>query len=216
MEVIELDFTIKKSVENAIDKICRTISTNGVCVIPTDTLYGISARICEETIGRIFEIKRRPAGKPIPILVDSFEMLRKVAIFDSRIEELMRKLWPGPISVILPKADGIPDSLTANTRKIMVRIPDNSFLVEIIRRIDAPITSTSANISGSGEVLDGSLLIKEFEEVSQRPDLVVDGGVLRSGLPSTILDLSSGNPRIVRFGAYPKEKVECVLGSERL
>jgi L-threonylcarbamoyladenylate synthase len=212
MEVIKLDFGDKKNVDKAVGRICHTILSNKIAVIPTDTIYGISARINEETVERIFAIKKRPRGRAIPVLVDSFKMFGRIAVFDSSTEAVMRKLLPGPISVILPKAEWVPDSLTANTHKIMARIPDNGFLMEILKRVGEPITATSANISDQEQISDGALLLKEFEKEDQKPDLIVDAGVLSSAVPSTILDFCQEHLKIVRLGAYPKERIETALG----
>jgi L-threonylcarbamoyladenylate synthase len=197
----------------AADAAYGTIAGHGIAAMPTDTAYGLSGLLEDSVIRRIFKIKGRPKDKPIPVIADSFEMVSRMAVLDKSVTDSLAKLWPGPLSVILQKKEGVSELLTAGTGKIMVRIPDDDFILMVLRKLAKPITSTSANVSGNPPIFNGDMLEKEFAGAEDTPDLVLNCGTLRLGAVSTIIDLSLGGmPELVRGGAYPNDKIESAFG----
>jgi L-threonylcarbamoyladenylate synthase len=177
-------------------KAAQLIRSGGIIVYPTETVYGLGANaLDEQTILRIFQIKKRPLKMPVFLAVSSLEMLQEVAEVTDKDLDLLEKLFPGPISVLVKKRNIVPDLLTAGSHLVGVRYPDHEMAIKIIDK-SGPITSTSANETGSMPPV-------RVEEVSQRirdkVDLVVDGGRSRYAQPSTLLDLSSRS--IIRKGA---------------
>ncbi len=197
----------KSHIQNAIKEAAEVIKKGGVCVIPTETGYGLSASIYnEDALRRIFEIKKRPFHKPLLILVNS---IKDAPVDLSRIspmaKRLMERFWPGPLTLLLPAKGGISEFLTAGTEKVGVRISDNEIAQRLINEVKCPITATSANLSGMG-------LPKTIEEVKRQlvnppPDYFLDGGKIKEGPPSTIVGIENDHIEIIREGAIRKEDI---------
>lgn len=167
-----------------IKEIVDIIKKGGVAVYPTDTVYGLGANALDErAVKKVFEMKRRSFKKPISIMVRDLEMAKKVASFNKDTEKIFKKILPGPITVILYKKKILPDILTGGSKKIGIRIPDCKFTKALMEKLDFPITTTSANISGK--------LIK--------------------GQASTVVDLTGSSPQILRVGPVTKkELLKCI------
>lgn len=179
-------------------KIARMALKKGSIIIyPTDTVYGIGANVFdEEAILKVFSIKKRPLNKPLSICISRIEDIKQVAKIDSKIETIIRNILPGPFTIILKKNDNISSLLTAGSDKIGIRIPDNSVCMDLSR--DFPITSTSANLSGydipesADEVLN---------QLGSSVDIMMDAGICKHGIPSTVIDMTVYPPKVLREGA---------------
>lgn len=180
----------------------RTIISGGVVVYPTETVYGIGASaLDEQAVMRVFQIKKRPLSMPIFLAVSSLEMLDTVAEIKTDDREILERLLPGPVSVLVKKKSLVPDLLTAGSPLVGIRFPDHETALRIIDAA-GPITSTSANRTGSPPPTSA----KEVStEIAGRVDMVLDGGRCKYAEPSTLLDLS--NRKIIRPGAE-LEKVQ--------
>lgn len=184
-----------------IDMAVRVLSHDGLIVYPTETVYGLGAdALSEDAVMRVYEAKNRPVGKPISVAVSDMDMLDAVAVVDDLSRAFIEQFLPGPVTVLLPAKSCLPAVLTGGTGLIGIRWPDHEIALAIISRFDAPITSTSANISDD-------IPPTCPEEVSVPHDYLVDGGDL-PGTPSTVVDLSTR--RILRRGAE-WEAVEAFL-----
>ncbi len=165
----------KKNIEKAREK----IKNGEVIIYPTDTLYGLGADIFnEKAIKKIFEIKKRNIKKPISIMVSNYKDIKKLAFVSDKQEKIIKKLLPGPYTIILKKRKIVSDLLTAGSSNVGIRIPKNKFCRILSENL--PITTTSANISG--EIDFDYRKLKGVE-------LILSGGKI-SGKPSTIIDLT--------------------------
>ncbi len=174
----------------------RIIIGGGVVVYPTETVYGLGANaLDEQAILRVFQIKKRPLSMPVFLAVSSLDMLEKVAFMEQKDIALLEQILPGPVSVLVKKRDIVPGLLTAGSPLVGIRYPDHETALRIIDQA-GPITSTSANRTGSPPPSSASEVSKE---IADRVDLVVDGGKSKYAEPSTLLDLSSR--KIIRPGA---------------
>ncbi len=168
-----------------------------IVVYPTDTVYGIAANIYDENaILKVFSAKNRSKNKPISICLNKIEDIRTVAHMDDKTEEIVKKLFPGSFTVILRKKSIISPILTAGSDDIGIRIPDNQLSRDLAS--DFPITSTSANISGV-DVPESP--IEVIEQLGSSVDLMLDAGICEYGLHSTVVDLTTDIPKVVRKGA---------------
>ena len=210
MEEIMLDYHSPGTVQESLTKAEKTLVGGGVIVFPTDTIYGLGANAFdEEAIARIYRIKKRDPLKPVSILVRDIRMARKAACIDSKTEEILRRIWPDSITVILRKKDVVPYSLTGGEENIAVRISSNQFIRELFERIDFPITATSANLAGEPNLLRAADIREKFSADKNVPNLFINAGDLDSQLASTIIDLTDiNNPRLVRMGMVGKEKLD--------
>jgi L-threonylcarbamoyladenylate synthase len=179
-----------------IKEAARTIIGGGVVVYPTETVYGIGANALDkQAILRVFQIKKRPLSMPIFMAVSSFEMLERLTKICSEDLGILEQLMPGPVSVLVQRKSIVPNMLTAGSPLVGVRFPDHEIAIRIIDAA-GPITSTSANITGSPPPTSAQ---EVSTEIAHRVDIILDGGKSRYSQPSTLLDLS--NKKIIRPGA---------------
>ncbi len=186
-----------------IDKICDVINNKGLVITPTDTVYGIMADAMDENaIKKVYDIKKRGYNKPLIILVDSFEMLSHYTEELSEMEKkLMDRFWPGLVTFILKKNDKISNLITAGNDTVGVRIPDNKDLLEIIRRLNRPVVSTSANITETPVITSIEML---EAEIIDNIDYIEDGGYL-DNQSSTIVKIDDNKLVILRDGKITDE-----------
>jgi L-threonylcarbamoyladenylate synthase len=181
-----------------IEKAVRVLQRKGVIIYPTETLYGLGANpLYPEAMKRIFAIKARDKAKPIPFLIKDQETLAYLVEEVTPLgRELMDRYWPGPLTLIFRAREGLPPALRGKTGTIGLRISSHPIARGIVEALDAPLTSTSANLSGAEDFLDGNLLAQFFGD---QVDLIIDAGQV-AGQGSTIVDLTIDPPRIVRQG----------------
>ena len=179
-------------------RIARMAMKKGSIIIyPTDTVYGIGANVFDEkAILKVFSIKKRPLNKPLSVCISKIEDIKHVAHMDAEAETIIRNILPGPFTIILKKNDNISSLLTAGSDKIGIRIPDNSICKDLSKEF--PITSTSANLSGYDipESADGVL-----EQLGSSIDIIMDAGICKHGIPSTVIDMTVYPPKVLREGS---------------
>lgn len=177
----------KKISQEEIDLIVDYFNNGKTVVLPTDTIYAIHAIATnQKAVERIFKAKGRGKEKPMLILVKSWCMVKEYCFVSAKQDRYLRTLWPGPISVILKKRDGIPDVVTAGNDSVAVRMPDNDLLISIIKKINLPLVSTSVNKSGQASLSDVNEIKNHFNE--NEIDLVVDIGKNKNKKPSRLID----------------------------
>ena len=189
-----------ETVLHEIDEAVRCLRADGVVAFPTDTLYGMGADVFNLTaLDRVFAIKERRPGLALPVLIDSWEQLEHLASdLSEGAQVLADAFWPGPLTLVVNKADHVPDRLTAGAPTVAVRIPDHPVPRAIMRRFGGPITGTSANPSGQP---DPSTLPELIALLGDRVDYVVNCGPAPLGTASTVVDISTNTPKLVRDGA---------------
>ncbi|MEA1936859.1 MAG: L-threonylcarbamoyladenylate synthase [Patescibacteria group bacterium] len=201
MKQVQLNLNDKNQIKKIAEIAAEVLENKGVIVYPTDTLYGLGANaLDEDAVLKVYKIKKRDRNKPLPIITKDLKMVKKIACVDSKVERILNKIWPGAITIVLRKKDVTPYVLTGNGETVAVRIPDNEFISALINKIDFPITATSANISREPNLLDPSKIISKFKSGELKPDLFVDAGKVKDLKPSTIVDLTTGIPKILRAG----------------
>ena len=179
------------------------LEIRGIIAIPTDTVYGLAADpFNPDAVQRLYTVKGRPDGKPIPLVLSSVADVHRVS---QNLPEfyfhLTERFWPGGLTIVI-EAKGLLPVLTAGGNTVGVRIPDNSLLLQILRTFGSPAAITSANLSGeppatSPEEID--------EELASRIDMIVDGGKTPGPIPSTVYDISVSPPLIRRHGVISEE-----------
>ena len=172
------------------------LSSGDPVIIPTDTVYGVAAdpRV-EGATDRLFALKGRPPEKALPILGGSIETLRSVAVFDERAEDLARRFWPGPLTLVLSRTDDCRWRLGGDDETtVAVRIPDHPLALELLRSYGA-LAVSSANRTGEPPATTAQMAQKAFDT----PPVALDGGSCQGGTASTVLSLV-GEPRILRAG----------------
>ena len=178
------------------------ISAGQIVVVPTDTTYGIGADPGRRsTIAKVFQVKGRPSRKPLPLLADCPESLEGIVVWDVPTRKVFEAFWPGPLTLVLQRAEGYTHDLGAKSDSIAVRVPAHAVTLEILR-LTGPLAVTSANRSGARP----ALTIPEARSALE-PSIehFVDGGVCDGG-PSTVISLI-GRPELLREGPVRLEEV---------
>lgn len=178
-------------------------------VLPTDTVYGLAASYGRpEAVARIYQVKRRPAERPIALLVDRFEQVELVASDVSPLAiRLMETFWPGGLTLVLPSCSDVPDIVTAGGRTVAVRMPDHPVPRSISRVLQQPLPTTSANRSGRPSPITAG---QAWTELAGDVGLFLDGGKAPGGVDSTVLDLTRTPPVILRAGALTIEALRSI------
>jgi len=187
-------------------KAIEILKNGGVIALPTDTVYCLAASLEHpDAIGRIYELKGRETTKALPVLVADVIQMRQVAEMNPLAEMLTRRFMPGGLTLILPRKPVVPDIITGGRPSVAVRIPGHTLTLYVIKAAGTPLTGTSANLSGEGSVCTAE---EVRAQIGDRVDMVLDGGKCPGGIESTILDLTTPRPTVVREGAVPRSELE--------
>ncbi|KAA0234141.1 MAG: putative threonylcarbamoyl-AMP synthase [Acidimicrobiales bacterium] len=186
---------------HALDAAVDVLASGGVVVIPTDTVYGLVARLHDQdAIDKVFELKRRADRRPMAVLVGSMKQALALCEADDRCMRVMRSFWPGPLTLVLPRSPSLDADLGGSGDSVGVRWPRSRFVTELATRV-GPIVASSANLSGTETPTGAGGVI---EMLQGRLDLVVDGGEL-GRRASTVADVSTGELVVLREGPVLSE-----------
>ena len=187
------------------------IRNGGVVAFPTETVYGLGADAFDPiAVARIFEIKNRPSFDPLIVhIADLDEMSRLATVIPLSAEKLIKRFWPGPLTIVFLKKEEVPDIVTAGLPTVAIRMPRHPIALQLIKKADRPIAAPSANPFG---YVSPTTAEHVREQLGNRVDLILDGGPCEVGLESTILSFSEGKPRLLRPGGLPLEEIESVIG----
>ena len=200
----------EKVPDDVIETVADILLRDGVMAYPTETFYGLGA-VCfsGKAVRRIYRLKARDAGKPLSLIVSSLDMIETLAVGPPPVfHRLAGEFWPGPLTLVLKASPSFPARLAGPGHTIGVRIPSVPWLRRLVTKVGLPITATSANISGEGEISDPAEILRTFND---KVDIIVDGGSTPGGQPSTIVDITGPMPLILREGAIPKAQLEKYL-----
>ncbi len=200
-----------KNLEHVLAKTVDVIRGQGVVLCPTDTVYGLIADANSSiAIKKIFKIKKRNLKKPLPVFVKNLKMARSLAILNLKQEKILKKVWPGKVTVIIKAINKkIPKGVLSEKYQVGLRIPDYQFLNILLKKIDCPLAQTSANISGKKASTKISEVLKQFINQKYQPDLILDSGDLKDSLPSSVIDLVSF--KILRPGEISQKKIQGIF-----
>jgi L-threonylcarbamoyladenylate synthase len=197
--------------EAAASAAARSLEQGGLVAFPTETVYGLGADATNPAaIARLYQAKGRPAFNPLIAHVGDLAAARQIARFDGAALALAEAFWPGPLTLVLPKADGcaVADLATAGLDTVAIRIPAHPVAREILRRFGRPVAAPSANLSGH---VSPTTAAHVESDLSGRIDLIVDGGPVAVGVESTIVGCFD-QPMLLRPGGLPRAEIERVLG----
>ena len=194
---------------DAIERAVAVLHRGGVVAFPTDTVYGLGAHSAMATaVEKLFQVKERERLKAIPLLIARSEDLATVA---AQVPEaawrLAERFWPGPVTLVVPKAATVLDVLTGGGTTVAVRVPAHELALQLITALGVPLATTSANLSGKPETVTAD---EVQQALGERVRLVLDGGRCPGGVASTVIDVTTDPPCIRRRGAMIHE-VEAFL-----
>lgn len=197
---------------HVIRQAAEVIRCGGLVAFPTETVYGLGAdALNPEAVARIFAVKKRPACDPLIVhIADTEDLERVVRDVPPQAERLSRIFWPGPLTLVLPRAETVPTSVTAGLDTVAVRMPAHPVALALIREAGTPIAAPSANLFGRPSPTTARHVL---DDLGEQVDLILDGGPSFIGLESTVLDLSGEQPTILRPGGTSQESLNAVLGT---
>ena len=206
-----VDLPLDDAMHEQIGAAVEVLANGGVAAIPTDTLYGLAASAFDESaVLKVYELKGRPEGMALPLLLSEAEDVRVCAEdVPEAAWTLMERFWPGALTLVVRKRATVPDIVTAGLDTVALRVPDHPVARAIAKTLGAPITGTSANLSGRPGITNAADVRREFGDTI---DFVLDGGEAPGGVASTIVDVSDGELRVLREGAVSKDEIEAALG----
>lgn len=186
------------------------LAGGGVIALPTDTVYGVAARADSEAAMRaLFAVKGRRDDHPIPILLPAAEDLSRAAReVPAEALRLAARFWPGPLTIVLPKAPAVSDLVTGGKPTVGLRVPDHPVALAVLGACDFLVAVTSANLTGRPPARDAGQVAREF---SGRVALIVAAGECPGGVPSTVVEVGERDLRIMRAGALTVEQLERAL-----
>ncbi len=189
--------------DEGIKKADEIIENGGVVIFPTDTVYGIGCNPYNaNAVKKIYEIKSREKIKSLPVLASSIQIVKEISIIDEFTEKIIKKYWPGPLTLILKLKDkNLKKSLNLED-KIAVRIPNSECTLKLLNKCNL-LVGTSANISGDSSFTDPQECMKNVKNY----DVFVDGGTITSKGESTIIEIKNEKIHIIREGALKKEDI---------
>ena len=199
----------KKDIEEA----ARILKAGGLVAFPTETVYGLGGNgLDKEAARKIYAAKGRPSDNPLILHVSKMEEVYPlVESVPEKAKRLMESFWPGPLTLILKKSKIVPLESTGGLDTVAIRCPDNALTLELIERAGLPVAGPSANLSGSPSPTEASHV---YHDLSGRIEGILDDGAVGIGVESTILDMSTDRPTLLRPGAITLEDLTEVLGEK--
>jgi len=195
----------------AVRRAAEVLRAGQVVAVPTETVYGLAANALDaEAVSRIYQIKGRPAHNPIIVHVASIAMAEQcVSDWTPMAARLAHSFWPGPLTLVLPRASVIPDTVTAGGSTVGVRWPSHPFIQALIQECGFPLAAPSANLASRVSATNATHVRRSLGD---KISLIVDGGQSQIGIESTVLDLSVAPPRLLRPGMIHEEVLVAVTG----
>jgi L-threonylcarbamoyladenylate synthase len=188
----------------------ETLRRGGLVAFPTDTLYALGAdALVADAVERVLAVKGRSRGKPLSVLVPSVEAIEALDVsLTAGLRDLLRAFWPGPLTVVVKASGRFPTALTGATGTVGLRIPAGAVAQAVLLGFGGPVIGTSANKAGGPDPSDSKAVQRA---IGGQVDLILDGGRVALGVPSTVLDCTTEPARILREGAIPRAKLATTI-----
>jgi len=213
LETLHLEVDPRNPSPGAIAKAAGLLRSGALVAFPTETVYGLGANARDDgAVRRIFAAKGRPADNPLIVHVaDPAEAERVAAGLPEVARLLMARFWPGPLTLVLPRREGISALVSAGLPTVAVRMPDHAAALALMRAAGVPVAAPSANLSGRPSPTSGAHVLADL---AGRIEAVLDAGTCGQGIESTVLDLTADTPHLLRPGGVTAEDLARVLGRE--
>lgn len=194
---------------SVIAEAAQVLARGGLVAFPTETVYGLGARgLVADDVAKIFAAKDRPTGHPLILHVDGEAMAKTLASsWSDRASKLARAFWPGPLTMVVPRAALVPDAVTGGLDSVAVRMPNHAVARALIHAVGIPLAAPSANAHMHVSPTTAAHVVRSLGD---RVDLVLDGGPCTHGIESTVVDVRSDPPRVLRAGAATLEMLRVV------
>lgn len=197
---------------DSLTQAAELIRTNQTVIFPTETVYGLGANaLSDEAVAKIFIAKGRPQDNPLIIHVSSVEMMNQLIDkpLDNKSKALIQAFWPGALTLVLKHSNVVPNSVCANLETVGIRMPDHPIALKLIECAGVPIAAPSANLSGKPSPTEAEHVLNDM---MGRVDMIITASKSRIGLESTVLDMSSDQPTLLRPGGVTVSQIESIIG----
>lgn len=195
--------------ENELRIVTKALDEDKLIVFPTETVYGIAGNALNvEVIDKLFQAKKRDYSKPFSLMLSDINKIKDIAYVSADEEKIINKFMPGPITLILKKKDCISDLATASRDTVGVRIPDHFIALSILKSIDYPLATSSANISGRSNNSDITDIINDL---ANYVDIFIKGNISSNLLASTVVEIKDNEVNILRSGIISEYDIEEVI-----
>ncbi len=197
-----------------IEKAARVLKDGGLVAFPTETVYGLGANATDAAaVSRIFAAKGRPADNPVIVHVSSRQQVFGLAEVSAMAQKLMEAFWPGPLTLILPAKETVPSQVTAGLATVAVRMPRHRVALALIEAAGVPVAAPSANLSGRPSPTTAEHVLADL---NGKIEVVLDGGPTGVGVESTVLDLTSPVPAVLRPGGVTPDEIRSITGQVKV
>lgn len=212
MRIIYVDFENANKLDLAVSEAVKFLREGKIIVYPTDTIYGLGCDALNEVaVKKIFEIKKRDAGRPLSVIVKDISKIKEISSIDKEKEKVAASIFPGPYTLVFPGPRNIPKIITGGQNSIGIRIPDNLITKNISQYFKNSIVTTSVNLSGEEPLNDPFKIAEYFKNKDFAPDLILDCGKIKDARPSIVVDLTRKSPQILRSGARSLGEIKELL-----
>jgi L-threonylcarbamoyladenylate synthase len=194
------------NIERVLNQAIGSLKKGNIIAYPTETFYGLGVKFnMEDSLQKLCDMKQRPQDKAMPLIIGSKNLLHLITEYvNCKAVLLMERFWPGPLTLLFAAKQDVSRYITGGTGKVGVRVPGGSFALHLAKMAKFPITATSANLSGMPPAKDAETVIRYFGD---KIGLTIDGGSTPGGLPSTIVDVTGEEIKILREGAIDRESL---------
>lgn len=201
--------------ERVLQEAAAVLKSGGLVAFPTETVYGLGAdAFNEDAVLKIFAAKKRPPDNPVIVHISSMGMLDEVSTsVPQKAEKLVRELWPGPLTIVVPRSRKVPPAVSAGLETVAVRMPAHNVALGLISRLGSPIAAPSANLSGRPSPTNARDV---YEDLNGSIDVIIDAGETFIGVESTVIQVSENESVILRPGPIPLEILRKYLGEVRV
>ncbi|MBX7151864.1 threonylcarbamoyl-AMP synthase [bacterium] len=198
-----------------IRKASRILKAGGLVAVPTETVYGLAANALNpKAVKKIFKVKGRPQDNPVIVHIASRKKIKElVAEIPAAAAVLMKKYWPGPLTIVFKKSAAIPEVTSAGLPTVAVRMPKNKIILSLIRESGFPLAAPSANVSGRPSP---TTIEDVLEDLAEKIDCAIDGGSTYYGIESTVVDVSGKVPTLLRPGSISIEQLRSTIGKVKI
>ena len=192
--------------KNDLDTIASKLLNKELIAFPTDTVFGLACVMDEQAIKKVYEAKGRDFNKPLPVMCSNIEMIEEIAYVDEKTKKIINKFMPGALTIVFKKKENVAEYVTQGKQTIGIRVPDDEWIIKLIKKIGKPIMVTSANISNSGSLLKWEVV---YEQMKNQIDGIVCEDA-RGDKSSTIIDVSDGL-KLLREGPISFKDIESII-----
>ena len=195
--------------EDELKIVTQALNEGKLIVFPTETVYGIAGNgLTLSVVNNLYQAKKRDYSKPFTLMVNDINKIKDIAYVSDYEEKVIKKFMPGPITLILKKKDCISNLVTANSDTVGVRIPNHEIALSVLKSVDYPLATSSANISGS---VNNSNIEDIINDLENYVDIFIKGNISSNLLASTVVEIKNNEVNILRNGIISKENIEEVI-----